>query len=338
MGETANIAAMAEILSNKLFGVFGWKQHGPPNFNFTDDTGLKAKKKHPCDMIFGYSNPYGDDPEYLLTDLKSYMAQSVESKEKLETAIKGLASALTCSRKSLGFKRHLPDESGTINALLFIFNNDAKFDRDFPCLMEAKAPSNVQIPHNARLYVMGPPDIQFLCNIVNDLAKVYGEDVELAGQFKFFYPNLIGKIPAKNEWEAASPEMLLSKFIAVIYEKQKRTKEGEETVVTKEKHTNIYYRGEGSSPEEFCFLFDYCFRYSLIDDYKIINLKMPTAGENCLNNFEKAKHLFSEHFYKQDISFKKLEQIQLTIIEAVTVTFHEKNIGMEKRKEFAHAK
>ena len=339
MSETANIAAMAEILSTSLLGTFGWNQYGPINFNFQDDTdATKSRRaKYPCDIIFGIHDAYLKKPVYLLTDLKSYGRTSIESKDKLQSAINGLASALRCARKSNKFRTHLPEDSGSINALLFIFNNDFEFDKDFPSLLASKSPSIVDIPHNSHLYVMGPPQIQFLSDIVNDLQKIHGEDTPTAGAFKFFHPNLISRIPERNEWSSASPEILLSSFITVIYEKEVRTSVGDQIHINKEKFTNIYYRGTGATPEEFCFILDYCFRYSLIDDYQKIKIKMSQCDPEFSSNFDKATRIFSEHFYKQDSSFEKLRQIEIVSIPSATLKFHENQIGMEKRKEFPNA-
>lgn len=340
MSETANIAAMAELLSGKVFGVFGWSQVGPINFNFKDDTSkdIKRHTKHPCDVIFRYDDPYRRQPIYLITDLKSYAKASVESKEKLQGNITGLASALRCARKSNEFKKHLPEDSGAINGLIFVFNNDNEFDGDFGVLLKSKGPSLIDIPYDSKIYIFGPPQIQFLCDIVNDLEKIFGEDVPLAGQFKFFHPNLISSIPDRNRWPSAMPEMLTSPYIISIYTKETSVKEGDLTKILSRDYTNFYYKGSGATYEEFCFIFDYCFRYNLIDDNHSIKIKMPYCCEDAASNFDKAKQEFSRHFYKQDKGFDKLAKIELIQIPTAIFEFHDKIIGMDKRKEFANAK
>lgn len=336
MSETVNIAAMAEILSGKLFGAFGWKQFGPINFNFTDDTECKRHTKYPCDVIFGYEHPFLREWIYLITDLKSYSKASVESKEKIQSNINGLASALRCARISSEFKKNLPKDGDIVNGLLFIYNNDNEYDKDFGTLLKDKGPTSIDIPLHAKLHVFGPPQIQFLCDIVNDLEKVFGEDTPLPGAFRFFYPNQISRIPEKNEWSAAGPEILTSPYIIAIYTKEIRQQLGKEIIVKEIKHTNFYYRGEGDTFEEFCFILDYCFRYSLIDDYQKIKIKMPYCCESAAANFDKAKLHFSEHFYKQAGGFEKLNQVELCPIASAMFEFHDKIIGMEKRKEFSH--
>jgi hypothetical protein len=339
MSETANIAAMAEILSGKLLGAFGWKQFGPINFNFQDDTtpDVQRRTKHPCDVIFGYDDPYSGRPTYLITDLKSYAKATITAKDKLESNIVGLGKALQCAKRSKQFKAHLPEESGSINALLFIYNNDNKYDESFADLLTLKAPLTVDIPFESHLYILGPNHIQFLSDVVNDLEKIHGEDTSTIGAFKFFHPNLISKIPERNEWNSAPPTSLISPYITVIYTKEVKTHKDNEITIKTQKNTNFYYRGTGETHEEFCFILDYFFRYSLIDDYQKIKIKMPYSHPKAALNFEKAKHEFLKHFYKQDSGFIKLSQIELTPIPSTMYTFHEIAIGMERRKEFANA-
>lgn len=333
MSETANISAMAEILSGQLFNIFGWGSFGPANFNFKDDTVKGARKKHPCDIIFGLKDPY-HNMIYLLTDLKSYKKSSVKSKDKIQDAITNLAETLSCARKSGNFQRHLTGGQGNTEALLFIFNNDDEFDSDFGSLLVSKGPATVNVPFNARLYIFGPPQIQFLADIANDLEKIHGTDAA-SGAFSFFYPNMINRIPEKNEWPAASPEMLLSPFLVVLFKKNVKQENNGETIITEQKLTNIYYRGKGETPEEFCFLIDYCFRYSLIDDYKKIYIKMPYACEDYKSHFETACSMFREQFYKGE-GLAKLSNISPEGIHGIVIKFHANAIGMDKRKEFSN--
>ena len=334
MSETTNIAAISEKISTKLFNVFGWNQFGPTNFNFKKDSipGAVTRGKYPCDVIFGYEDPYLKIPVYLLTDLKSYGKSTLENKSRVKGAITSLGYSLLAAQNSSEFNNYLPDSSGRKSGLLFIYNHDREFDYDFPKYIKLAKPTPLEIPMKSSVFVIGPPQIEFLLNVYNDLEKVFGSGTNMNGMFRFHYPNMIANIPDKNEWKSATIEMLLSAIIPVVYDRV-----SEIDGVTKEKKfINLYYRESGASYEEFCFIFDYLFRYNVIDDWASISIRMANRDPQCSFEFSKAKDEFSRHFYIQDGMMSKLDQIQLEPIPSATYDYNEFEIGMEKRKEFAN--
>jgi|GEM_PF-5576138 len=340
MGETANIAAMAERISGQLFNVFGWRSVGPVNFNFQENESPEKQRrsKHPCDVIFEYLDPFCSSPIYLLTDLKSYAKSTIEDKSRIKSAITSLGKSLRAAVNSDEFQKRLPGDGGKISALFFVYNNDDDYDKDFEGLLSANMPSPLDIPLTASLYIFGPSNIRFLLDVYNDLQKVYGESDVSSGRFRFYYPNLVSKVPDKNEWHTATPEMLLSPYIPVIYDKEVRMKQEDGScLVTQKKQIQLYYRGPGSTYEEFCFILDYLFRYSIIDDCASVSIRIPGANGEYLSAFEKAKDEFSQHFYTQDQVFKKLSVIECKSIMTQSQKFSEIELGMEKRKEFKDA-
>jgi hypothetical protein len=336
VGETANIAAISEKISGTIFQVFGWQQYGPVNFNFREDSALgeKAKQKRPCDVIFGYQDPFLNDEVFLITDLKSYAKSTAKDAEKLKKAISNLGNAHRAANNSDDFQGHLPVEGASLSSLLFIFNHDQEYDKDFGTALAENHPSPLDIPTKSNLYVFGPPQIQFFLDIYNDLQKIYGEETMLKGKFRYFYPNLISAFPTRNYWHSATPELLLSPYIPIIYDIDEKVESNGTTQVKSKKCVNFYYSGKGETPEEFCFILDYMFRYNLIDDITQIRIKIPHCGANFMTNFDRAKRDFSRHFYSQDSAFEKIKQIEVTGIPRGRYQYHENAIGMEKRKDF----
>lgn len=73
MGETANIARMAEKLSDDLFSEFFWEKTGPMNENWGCEDKEKHKvETHPSDVVFYYDEPYSHTRTYVNCDLKSW--------------------------------------------------------------------------------------------------------------------------------------------------------------------------------------------------------------------------------------------------------------------------
>jgi hypothetical protein len=96
MAETANIAKMAERLSNELFGDFYWERAGPMNKNWACAEPRHKAKTHPSDVVFFYENPYARSRTYVTCDLKSYAKGSITA-----TTIHSAAASLARSSASL---------------------------------------------------------------------------------------------------------------------------------------------------------------------------------------------------------------------------------------------
>lgn len=78
MAENANIAKMAEKLSNDLFSVFGWCGTGPMNIDWACvDQQRHGAQTHPTDAVWYYDEPYSNSRTYILADLKSYGKASI---------------------------------------------------------------------------------------------------------------------------------------------------------------------------------------------------------------------------------------------------------------------
>lgn len=340
MSETANIAAIAEMISENLFGAFGWLTVGPKNFNFQENESEETKRrsKWPCDVIFEYADPFhATNPIYLLTDLKSYARETVEDKKKIKNAITNLGKSLRVAVNSDDFQKHLHEEGSRISALLFVYNHDECYEKDFDAVITANMPSPLDLPPNSSLYIIGPTCIRFLLDIYNDLQKIFGENEVNSGKFLFHYPNLVSKVPTRNNWTTAIPEMLLGPYIPVIYDKEIIENDGGLTVKSSKRNIQFYYRGSGASYEEFCFILDYLFKYNIVDDCSKVSIRIPGPDGSYLSQFEKAKEEFSKAFYSQDKAFEKLKAIECKSISTQSQRFSDIELGMEKRKEFSNA-
>jgi hypothetical protein len=147
MAETANIAKMAEKISADVFSVFGWESRALANHNWNCVELEKHHKKkgiktHPTDAVFSYLDPYLGQQVYVNTDLKSYSSGSLESLD-LTRSLRSLARATECANKSQEWQQ-LFVETGSnhsVIGLLFVYNHDGEYDKDFETELEKLAPS-----------------------------------------------------------------------------------------------------------------------------------------------------------------------------------------------------
>ena len=130
MPETANIARMAELISNDIFDEFGWERTGPVNENWECVIPEHQRKTHPADVVFWYQDPYSAKRIYVMTDLKSYASNSI-TKTMIGQALRGLALATECSQLSSVWRNlYVPrDTQYQPVGLLFVFNHDGRLRR-----------------------------------------------------------------------------------------------------------------------------------------------------------------------------------------------------------------
>lgn len=329
MGESENISKISSKVSSELFSPFGWRMFGGVNFNFPCMETDKHRKSgmHPCDIVFGYRDPYSPRDVYFLTDLKSYSRETLKDKGNLRAAVENLSQSVACAWKSLEFQKRFEEGSWDLHGLLYVFNHDGKFDADF-CqhLFEANK-RDLGLPMRSRLFVLGPEDIQFHYDILNDLERELGK-ANVQGALRFFYPNQIERIPLLNHYKTATIELLKGPYLTVLVD----------NLPAGRKKAWLYYRGSGDSHNEFEYLLDYCFRYSLVDDATDLQFRLPYPSDHYQQNFEKAKGSFVQHFYATDGAFSKIHQISVERVLQTNVVYTEFEIGMQARKEFADGK
>ena len=140
-GETGSIAEMAKRVSRDVFKWFKWQLVPLYDQNFDclkQEKHAPTKKQehtHPVDVVFTYNDPYLDHPVLLNSDLKSYSKSSITS-PNIRSALRSLALTIDCARVSEEWRARY-DKTGTaeIRGLLFVYNHDAEWDRDFANLL-----------------------------------------------------------------------------------------------------------------------------------------------------------------------------------------------------------
>ena len=340
MAETAAIALMSEKISSSIFTMFGWKIQGPINQNWKCENGGHAKQTHPTDVCFWYDDPYSSSAVYINTDLKSYAASSIK-KGAIVDAINSLAIATECANSSLpwkGLHTH-EDKNADIIGMLFVYNHDGEYDKDFAKMMGEIEAKDLQIPRGVKIQVAGPADIAYLATVANDIKCSRGEshedqDVYLppADKCQFFYPNLVRKRVKSTKRHHATLELALAPWQILHHSRIESIPEKPSEV--RDAYT-IYYRGQGSTIDEFKYLFDYLFRFQLVGDYQYISIRMPFPCKEAYAHFSAAIDSYFEHYFRGFHAIGQIQQqknrITMRSITNVVTRFSEVEIGMESR-------
>lgn len=291
MGETANIAAMAEKLSAELFAEFFWTRTGPMNQNWDcQKPDVHRATQHPSDVVFYYDEPYTQQRTYVNCDLKSYARSSIKL-TALRGALESLSKQVACAEISDEWRSLYVHKGVTpaIAGLLFVYNHDGEYDKDFRQHVKALQAAKLDIPRGSKLVVLGPADIFWLDNVRYEIVQMRGRRsggprLPEPEHCKYFYPQLSRRKNLQlDHAKSATLEMLTSKLIVLEYV---RPEAADRTGVV------LFYRGKGESSDEFTYILDYLRHFQLLRDNIDVELKMLTASTLAQPMFQKAVHSY----------------------------------------------
>lgn len=325
-GETANIAASAEILADEIFSHFFWERKSLKNEN-TDccDKEEHIKKNHPNDAVFYYEDPYSNEVIHLLTDLKSYGGTTLESHStaKYEKLFKSLAMSMSCAELSEQWKTLFakPACNVSVHGMLFVYNHDGDYSKDVADDVKDVDLRKVSIPKGRRIYLLGNMELLKLGSIVNDMnsLKVKGKLSNERENHTFLAPDKVLSKQHHGEWgQAASIESLLSDFLVVRFRKAKNSDDG----------YVVYYSGVGDSVDEFIYLLDWFSHYRILTENCSVRIRLVGCDENAASKFESAKILYNS-YWNDEKRRENLDAINISSVQIVTAKFNLKEIGMD---------
>jgi len=323
MAETKNIAEMATILSNDLFGEFLWTKTGPTDTNWPCEEKDQHKvATHPSDVVFYYDNPYSLSRTYVNCDLKSYASDTI-SKAKLVPAIESLARSVSCAEKSSEWQqRFLHDHvNHDICGLLFVYNHDGEYDKNFRVLLSDAKPKLTDLPKQSKLFVLGPEDIFWLNNVRYEIVQMRGKGIIPAREHcRFFYPNLVRRNNVQpDKSRAATLEMLTGPWIVLSYADPQEARDG----------YVIFYRGSGDSVPEFLYFIDYLMYYQVLQANTDVYLRTLQTALNAPALFEKAVQEYTEQCENSEEIRERLGAINYAQINDIHTQFSQIEIGMD---------
>lgn len=323
-GETQNRAEIARIVSNDIFAVFGWNREKPSDENWPCTQGHHGEDEystHPTDLAFWYEDPYYDRRLYLNTDLKSYAADSI-SKTALSKALRSLAAATHCANISEHWSTLFAsnDTTYSVAGLLFIFNHDGAYDKEFASLLEQVDYKTVGIEKRTKLYVLSPQRISYISTVAQDIRLFRAEQLGANGRSAFFYPDLVRARPRSNSMSAASIESLLGPWLVLKYSGAKA------------QGARVYYSGTGATSDEFVYLIDFLFRSGLLDEGSTVTIQMVFADEKALIHFSRAKEHYPRQFepYSVHEVRRRVDQVSCELLSHQKLVFNPLNIGMTR--------
>ncbi len=333
MAETANIAAIATDLSDDIFKWFGWERIPTENINFpchkVEKHTAKHKNapdayKHPVDVVFKYLDPYLNKIIYLSTDLKSLNKDGINT-TKVKEALVSLAKTLDCAKGSPIWNATyvLDEDPHEIRALLFLFNHDDEYKGNFQSVLSRVDVEKLGITHNDIIHVIDPARISYLNTVVTDIQKLQGKgEFPKRGKYSFLHPELVRRKPQGDKSKhPATVEALCSPYMIIEHESVSQA-EGE-SVGTQEGYL-IYYNQEGSTHEEFMYLFDALSHYQILSSTKRIRLRVAHKIKNevIMNNFQRAKNLYVADWNLDKHKKQDIDRISIHIVQNVTSNYN----------------
>ena len=326
MAETENISKMADKISKEIFGVFGWEKVGPKNVNWKCVYPKEhSKSTHPSDVVFAYRDPYHNTTVYINCDLKSYSKSSI-SKNSIAGAIKSLCGTIECSQVSQEWQNLFFQKGSTpsISGMLFLYNHDGGYDKDFKSLLQIIDDSNFKIGSGCKVFIVGPFDVLYLNTIANDILRMRGtKDLPDEENCTFYYPDLFRK--KKSDLSSKSPatiEMILGPWQILKYKN-----DGTTGII-------FYVKTHGETVEEFLYLIDYLIHYQIISFCDEIIIKLPFQSNFAASNFEKSINEYSRQQSNIPEEIEKFSErlkskIRYEAVTNIVSSFSEVAIGME---------
>lgn len=327
MAETINIGEIAARLSKDIFKHFLWVTHPKTDDNFECSNekhvgeGGKSKATHPGDVVFNYRDPYLGKSVYLHTDLKSYASDSI-TPTRLRGAFKSLCMTIDCARCSDSWRAKYSVDEGEaheVRGLLFVHNHDNGYEKPFCDAVDKVNLQALPVAPGTQLHYLGPPDIQRLYNIANDIIRLKGES-ELPPTYTFYYPDLVMTRRQGDVWEQpATVETLTAPYIII---KHTTTEERSAGYV-------IYYNAPASCPEEFEYFLDSLSRFQMLESGERILLRVthPDAPNDLKSIFRMAQKKYVKAWGFDPARDAILSQIQIERITSVTSTYNPGDMG-----------
>lgn len=331
MAETANIAAIAERVSAELFAEFFWKRTGPMNENWACEKPEQHNvKTHPSDVVFYYDEPYTRQRTYVNCDLKSYAKSSITT-TAIRGAVESLAKQVACAEVSDEWRAKYIHDAVTpaVAGLLFVYNHDGEYDKDFRPALRAIQSAKLDLPKGSKVVVLGPEDIFWLDNVRYEICQMRGrrsggDPLPDPEHCKYFYPQLVRRKNLQlDHAKAATLEMLTSQLIVLEYVRP---------TTPDRKGFVLFYRGKGASADEFTYLLDYLRHWQLLQEEVDIEIKSVDASPLAPAMFKKAVQSYVDGLAeggKQSPLAERVNQIQYKRITQVLTQFSDLQLGMD---------
>jgi len=352
MAETAQIAKIAQIVSDDIFLLFGWNRAGTTDHNFKgaamkqiaeptdmDDEESEATtptqkappqtrsvelKDYPADVVFYYEDPYFHLRNYIHFDLKSYSSTTLKH-AKVVKALRSLSQVIAIAELSEDWSRKFaPQQSNyRIHGGLFIYNHDNLDRGRFNDFFLKLGANSARVPEGKNVYVFSPERITYLLSILNDMKVMCFEGTlprKNEGEILYYYPYGAKMKPQNNLLKYATAEMLLGPILIMRYRFNDPSKSPGYVV---------YYNGPGAEIDEFIYIFEMLLKRRLLTDIDALHLRLQSPAENAYVVFKAAKEEFIKAYHDLDSFRKQVDQINFGRGAKIQLEFSTVDLGME---------
>jgi hypothetical protein len=322
MSETGNIEELAKIISKDIFNYLKWNICKPKDVDWKCEAEHHKKKTHPSDVVFYYDDPYSGHTKYLNTDLKSYASATI-NKGSVTNALKNLAMSVECANVSGDWQDKFllnPLNFGDVSGLLFIYNHDGAYDKDFDSLVKQIDLKELAISEDNQIIAMGPKLIERLLNVVTDIKLLKSDDLFPGpDNYSFFYPDLIRSRRCGDEWnKPATLEAISSPWLIIKHKNGQNFNNG----------FVIYYHETGETVDEFIYMLDAMSHYQMFSADYSLRLRFTKPSSNAVVNFEKAKHEYSRMWGNDEARKLQMDRIDASQIINYSTCYNPMEIGM----------
>ncbi|MGR5078842.1 hypothetical protein [Photobacterium swingsii] len=352
MGETSNIAKMAEKVSEDIFKWFKWEHLPIKDLNFTCHKGnlhsssTKDKKTHPVDTIFKYRDPYKGKEIIFNTDLKSYQKTSIKT-SSVRDAMWSLAKTIDCAAGSEEWRKRyaLGSMNYEVRGMLFVYNHDGQYDTTFKELFKPKVKggkltggikiSNIPLREGQKIHLVEPLLVQYMRTIISDMDKLHREGLFPEKKYSFYYPDLIQhKLKGDTESHPATIELISGPYMIIKHaEITKWCEESCAPVVRHQPGYVIYYNQDGSTELEFTYLFDLLSNLQMLrtKEEKIrIRVAHRKPFADISSNYLTAIKIYTHKLGGDEFKAEVLKAIEFDVIEQTKDIFSTNDIGWER--------
>lgn len=257
-------------------------------------------------------------------DLKSYAKGSITA-GAIREAVESLAKTLSCAEVSQEFNDTFihQDVSPNIQGMLFVYNHDKEYDKEFSKILDKVKSEDLDIPKGSKIVVFGPEDIFWLNNVHHEIIHLRGGAGLLPERdfCKFFYPPLIRKKNVQPDHaKAATLEMLTAPWIILSYINPKKNNQ---------KGFVVFMRKRGHTVDEFLYLIEYLTHHHVIGVGHEVTIRILDPHPNSSPNFNKAKDQYIEGYEGGEEFRKLLDAIDIGKLEHVRTDFCELELSRQ---------
>ncbi|MFQ6249955.1 hypothetical protein [Yersinia enterocolitica] len=375
MAETINICDLATEVSEDIFTWFKWDVIDlyDENFDCRKPEDHKKKKKgdaisdvsdadqessdivekelkhtHPVDVVFKYRDPYLGKDILLNTDLKSYASSSIRPGD-VRDMLQSIAKTIDCANISPEWKTRyaIRSEKYEIRGMLFIYNHDGKYHRNFYDVFKTTIPvgserkklginlTSIGLKKNQQIHIVEPLIISYMTTIIADVDRLHREGTFPRDEYYFYYPELIRHktIGGDKSTRPATIEAICAPYLIIEHDDViTKTKGSNEEKIYKAGYV-IYYNMRGENPYEFVYLFDTLSRYQILNGEHNIRIRFAhyNPDPDICSNFDKAIDIYVKNWGYDEYKKKMLQRIETKELTLKEYCFKTKEVARKSK-------